>query len=851
MSGFAEVSALAAAAFHALLTMALAALPVMAAVLAARWALGWARVPRRLICLLWLAVVFRLVCPAGISAPVGLVHRDAAQNAAAVIEKQYVGPTRSFQNSTAAPDDQALEQEGLVSNERGETAASGFDGRSPAPAAGELLPWIWLAGMAAMALSGAAGFWRLRRRLATAVRGEDGVWEADDLPAPFVLGLVRPRIYLPFRMDAEDRAHVLAHERAHLHRRDPWAKLLGWCLLTVYWWDPAVWVCWTLFCRDMEMACDEAVLQTLGPGGKQAYSRSLVRFASPRRLLPLSGPLAFGESGAGSRVKHILRWRAAAPGVVFLAAAACAAVAVACCTDAYSPVSWVDSQGGWEFTWHLGRDANSAALVEEVYAYGQKVSSSVLVQGPVGWGGLPRRGHYRLYLQPDAADASAFYWRCRHLGRTVRYPSAALLPSTEGFAGFSTRFAEEGQGRTELKTGGEGVVLQVNSMEYGQNRTGTFDVNDAPQLQKALEQMRLAVVVRLVISADRNASFGAEAPADASANALWALRTPHVGDAPADGKLLAALLDGGIFPSCELELFTAAKPYVLQVDFHTRPETPGLTEPTMTRASFALLALIDNLDEVRWSFDGGAAASAVLTAEQADAYLADAGLPGVKACGASEDALGKLLGCLDENGRTWAAALFEGDSALSSVLTAQTPDAGAPYPSKFGMLGQYAYRLSPAVQTCGILVVTYDRGREVDRVWGAKGAPGDGIWSRSGSFWLSWALGQTAAGWNALDWSLFPDKDGTREATFRTAVDQTAFAGPEGLWAGAAGETLSIPDGTAVPLAAVARTDGGAGAALPESVQALADPEALASFTQANDLAAVAYFVTGVGTDGQ
>jgi len=94
---------------------------------------------------------------------------------------------------------------------------------------------------------------------------ESGVFQCDGLKTPFVLGCFRPKIYVPFCMEAEELAHVLLHERTHLRRLDPWWKLLGFGILAVYWWNPAVWLCHFLFCRDMEMSCDEAVLREMGP----------------------------------------------------------------------------------------------------------------------------------------------------------------------------------------------------------------------------------------------------------------------------------------------------------------------------------------------------------------------------------------------------------------------------------------------------------------------------------------------------------------------------------------------------------------------------------------------------------
>ena len=151
---------------------------------------------------------------------------------------------------------------------------------------------LWLGGMAAMAGYVLVSFLQLRRTVQTAVRREGNVWECDGLPTPFVLGLLRPRIYIPFRMEEAERTYVLAHEREHLRWRDQWVKAAALGILAVYWWHPGVWLCWVLLCRDMELRCDEAVLASLGDGIKQDYSRSLMAFALDRRF---PAALAFGD----------------------------------------------------------------------------------------------------------------------------------------------------------------------------------------------------------------------------------------------------------------------------------------------------------------------------------------------------------------------------------------------------------------------------------------------------------------------------------------------------------------------------------------------------------------------------
>ena len=196
----------------------------------------------------------------------------------------------------------------------------------PAPAAAvdwQALAWrgaavVWLVGLAALLAYGVWSWLRLRRQVSAAVWNGGNVWECDAIPTPFVLGYVQPRIYIPFHLDSDERTYVLAHERYHLRRGDQWWKLLSCLILAVYWWDAAAWLCWVLFCRDLEMRCDEAVLAQLGDQVKRGYSLSLVSFAMERRF---PAALAFGGHDAARRVKHVLAWKKETHRVAFLAAA--------------------------------------------------------------------------------------------------------------------------------------------------------------------------------------------------------------------------------------------------------------------------------------------------------------------------------------------------------------------------------------------------------------------------------------------------------------------------------------------------------------------------------------------------
>lgn len=195
-----------------------------------------------------------------------------------------------------------------------------------------LAGWVWLIGLAAMLLYALVSYLRLRRRVSASIRLWENIYVCDEVPSPFILGIVRPRIYLPSALDEAQRGSVLSHERAHLARRDHWWKPLGFALLAVYWFNPLLWLAYTLLCRDIELACDERVLRGMDAGQVKDYSSALLACSVPRRMLAAC-PLAFGEVGVGARVKNALRYKKPAFWVVAASVAVCVVVAVCFLTN--------------------------------------------------------------------------------------------------------------------------------------------------------------------------------------------------------------------------------------------------------------------------------------------------------------------------------------------------------------------------------------------------------------------------------------------------------------------------------------------------------------------------------------
>lgn len=171
-----------------------------------------------------------------------------------------------------------------------------------------MLRFLWLTGVGILLLYTAISYWRLRRKVNTAVRYKDNIFQSEHVSSPFVLGIVKPRIYLPFNMDGQALEHVIAHEQAHIHRKDHWWKPLGFLLLTIHWFNPLVWLAYVLLCRDIELACDERVIRELGNEQRADYTQALVACSVDRRMVAAC-PLAFGEVGVKERVKSVMNYR--------------------------------------------------------------------------------------------------------------------------------------------------------------------------------------------------------------------------------------------------------------------------------------------------------------------------------------------------------------------------------------------------------------------------------------------------------------------------------------------------------------------------------------------------------------
>lgn len=309
--------------FLTLVNRGLSAGWLVLAVVAARFLLK--KAPRWAVCALWGLVALRLLCPFSPESPLSLI--PDAQPVSPEAVWNTVPAVEMAPDATEAPVSPVLEAvlpDGLPV--------------SPTPAQ-EIVAAasiLWCAGLAGMALYTLVSYRRLSRRVKGAVRIDGNLYQGAAIPTPFVLGVLRPRIYLPNTLSREDMPYVIAHERAHIRRRDPLWKALGFGLLCIYWFHPLLWLGYALFCRDMELACDEKVASALSPSHRANYSQALLNCSAGRRFLAAC-PVAFGEVGVKERVKRVLSFRRPTLRAVLAAVLICAVIAVCFLTNPVTP----------------------------------------------------------------------------------------------------------------------------------------------------------------------------------------------------------------------------------------------------------------------------------------------------------------------------------------------------------------------------------------------------------------------------------------------------------------------------------------------------------------------------------
>ena len=305
--------------FLKIINMSISASWLIFAVLILRLVLK--KAPKWVNVLLWGIVAIRLICPFSFESALSLIP-----SAETFPKKIISGPSFDVQSGITPVDNRINDYLGdryfegvTVPANNGNTIMT-------------ILTIVWTIGILLLVAYTVISYWRLHREIDTAVRYKDNIFQSENVSSPFVLGLIKPRIYLPFKLDGQDMEHVVAHEQAHIRRKDHWWKPLGFLLLTIHWFNPLMWLAYVLLCRDIELACDEKVIKGLSNEQRADYTQALVACSVNRRMIAAC-PLTFGEVGVKERVKSVMNYKKPAFWVIIIAVIICVGVAACFLTN--------------------------------------------------------------------------------------------------------------------------------------------------------------------------------------------------------------------------------------------------------------------------------------------------------------------------------------------------------------------------------------------------------------------------------------------------------------------------------------------------------------------------------------
>ena len=305
--------------FLKIINMSISASWLILAVLILRLVLK--KAPKWVNVLLWGIVAVRLICPFSFESALSLIP-----SAETFPEKIISGPSFDVQTGITPIDNRINDYLGDRYFEGVTVPANNGNNIMT------ILTIVWTIGILLLVAYTVISYWRLHREIDTAVRYKDNIFQSENVSSPFVLGIIKPRIYLPFSMNDQDLEHVVAHEQAHICRKDHWWKPLGFLLLTVHWFNPLMWLAYVLLCRDIELACDEKVIKELSNEERADYTQALVACSVNRRMIAAC-PLAFGEVGVKERVKSVMNYKKPAFWIIVLAVITCVVVAVCFLTN--------------------------------------------------------------------------------------------------------------------------------------------------------------------------------------------------------------------------------------------------------------------------------------------------------------------------------------------------------------------------------------------------------------------------------------------------------------------------------------------------------------------------------------
>ena len=500
-----------------ILNMSLTASVIICFVLLGRLILK--RSPKIYSYVLWSVVLFRLLCPVTLSAPfsvLGLLDTPVVEQSTEDTDKKAV-VTASL--VAYIPDDIVHTESPeiiLPAPVGGEAVSDIINGNlpqgeeqlraDPLEAPMTIATWLWMLSILGMIAGGIISYLRLRYSLVGALKLRENIYVADDISVPFVLGIVRPKIYLPSALNEKEHGYIILHEKYHIHRGDHLFKLLAYAALCIHWFNPLVWLAFKLYVKDMEMSCDEAVIRKLGENIRADYSASLLQLATGRQIL-FGAPLAFGEAEPFGRIRNLSRWKRPTVIASILAAVVCVSGVVVCglnpvvSRDSLRMVKQESPVTGNEVVYEveLGKQVQEANVYAEVWENGECMYLACLPMDERAKELHLRMKEHRtdgimtgvdIQLNTDVPG-----------GTQVAY---AEFPQENSFMGYAFNAYEEGD--TVSVRSGEEKILAAMVFDAGEG-VRVFDPETLINEPERLEQAEYMVVIRAVFGEEEQKVF--------------------------------------------------------------------------------------------------------------------------------------------------------------------------------------------------------------------------------------------------------------------------------------------------------------------------------------------------------
>ena len=281
------------------------------------------KAPKWISCVLWALVAIRLICPFSFESVLSLI--PSAETIPANIE---------FAQQPAIDSGISIINKAVNPVIVGSFTSDAAESTNPLQIIISILTTVWITGVFVLLAYALFSYIRLKKKVSASILLHDNIYTCDEVKSPFILGIFRPMIYVPSSMDNQELNYVITHETAHIKRRDHWWKPFGYLLLTLYWFNPLIWLAYILLCRDIELACDEKVVRNMNKDNKAAYSQAMLNCNFPRRMV-VACPIAFGEVGVKERVESVLNYKKPAFWIIVVAVIVCIVVAVCFLTNPF------------------------------------------------------------------------------------------------------------------------------------------------------------------------------------------------------------------------------------------------------------------------------------------------------------------------------------------------------------------------------------------------------------------------------------------------------------------------------------------------------------------------------------